>query len=165
MIVLITGMSATGKSTAVRGLRRAGFEAVDCDSDTLHGRPFVVEVPDPAAPSGSERLLDPEAFGALLAQERTGPLFVSVCVRNQQAFRGHFDHVVLLTAPESVVTHRLATRTGNPYGKDPGERAEVLANLAAVEPLLRDAADVVIDTGTNGPSEVLVRLRALVAER
>lgn len=41
---------------------------------------------------------------------------------------------------------RLASRTGNPYGKAPGDIDRILGDLAAVEPLLRKAADHEIRT-------------------
>ena len=162
MIALVTGMSATGKSAAVAGLRAAGVEAVDCDTDLRDGRPLVVQVPDGSTAGGSEWMLDPVAFAALLAEPRSAPLFVSACCRNQQDFRDSFDVVVLLTAPAPVILGRLVDRTSNPYGKHPRERDEVVANLAAVEPLLRRTADVVIDTSRVGPAEVVAHLLALV---
>ena len=42
--------------------------------------------------------------------------------------------------PADVLLHRIATRTGNQYGKRPEERAAVLDHLATVEPLLRATA-------------------------
>jgi hypothetical protein len=44
------------------------------------------------------------------------------------------------------MTGRLAARTGNPYGKADGDMGRILADLAAVEPLLRKAADHEIRT-------------------
>ncbi len=41
---------------------------------------------------------------------------------------------------------RLAARTGNPYGKAPGDLDRILADLDTVEPLLRRAADYEIRT-------------------
>jgi hypothetical protein len=44
------------------------------------------------------------------------------------------------------MTARLAARAGNPYGKAPGDMDRILADLAAVEPLLRQACDHEIRT-------------------
>ena len=52
----------------------------------------------------------------------------------------------LLTAPVDVLLERLQTRTGNRYGQSPAEEAQVLADLAEVEPLLRRSADLVLET-------------------
>lgn len=41
---------------------------------------------------------------------------------------------------------RIATRTGNDFGKSPEERARVVRDVARVEPLLRAGATAEIDT-------------------
>ena len=46
------------------------------------------------------------------------------------------------------MTERLGARTGNPYGKAPGDMDRILGDLAAVEPRLRKAADHEIRTTT-----------------
>ena len=73
-----------------------------------------------------------------------------------------FDYRVLLSAPEAVLVERLRTRTSNAYGRDSAERAQVLADLAEVEPLLRRSADLVLTTTAPLP-EVADRLIACVA--
>jgi hypothetical protein len=54
--------------------------------------------------------------------------------------------IILLSAPAEILAGRLASRTGNPYGKAPGELDRVFDDLQAVEPLLRKAADYEIRT-------------------
>jgi hypothetical protein len=46
-----------------------------------------------------------------------------------------------VSAPPDVLAGRLAARTDNPYGKARGEVDRVLADLQAIEPLLRQVAD------------------------
>ena len=74
-----------------------------------------------------------------------------------------FDYRVLLTAPRAVLVERLRTRTNNPYGRDSRELAQVLADLAAVEPLLRRSADLVLTTTapTEEIADVLLRRIAI----
>ena len=50
------------------------------------------------------------------------------------------------SAPARALIDRLAARTGNPYGKARGDMDQILGDLAAVEPLLRKAADHEIRT-------------------
>ena len=125
--VLVTGMSGTGKSSALAELRRRGFETVDTDepgwSDWSH---------DAAGYVWREGRI-----GELLARERDITLYVSGTVSNQGRFYPQFDAIVLLSAPADVLVERLAHRTTNEYGKDPEERALILRQLAEVEPLLR----------------------------
>ena len=82
----------------------------------------------------------------LLASDDADLLFVSGCKSNQGKFYGQFDHVVLLSAPVHVLVERLATRTTNPYGKNPAELARILGHVRTVEPLLRRTASLEVDT-------------------
>ena len=53
---------------------------------------------------------------------------------------------VLLTAPAVILMQRLMARAANGYGRSEEQRAQVLADLADVEPLLRRSADLIIVT-------------------
>ena len=50
----------------------------------------------------------------------------------------------LLTAPAEILVQRLMARTTNAYGRSEEQRAQVLADPADVEPLLRRSADLII---------------------
>lgn len=121
----MTGMSGTGKSSALAELGRRGFRVVDTDS-----------------PTWSEWALDEwlwreDRMAELLAAEDVRPLFVSGCMSNQGKFYDRFEAVVLLSAPAEVILDRIEHRTTNDYGKTPAERELVLHHLASVEPRLR----------------------------
>jgi hypothetical protein len=74
-------------------------------------------------------------------------VFVAGCEENQVRFHARFDLIILLSAPVQVMARRLAARTGNPcMARHPGDMDRILADLAAVEPLLRKAADHQIRT-------------------
>lgn len=55
---------------------------------------------------------------------------------------------------------RIASRTTNPFGKDPVERARILDDLATVEPILRRTATAEIDTSVP-LLDVVLRLESL----
>jgi dephospho-CoA kinase len=125
--VLVTGMSGTGKSSALAELASRGFETVDTDeagwtewSDEEGGYIWL-----------ENRVAE------LLACERDVPLFVSGTVSNQGRLYPEFDAVVLLSAPAEVLLDRIAVRATNDYGKSDEERELILGHLAEVEPLLR----------------------------
>jgi dephospho-CoA kinase len=141
--VLLTGMSGTGKSSVLAVLQARGFKTVDTD---YGGWSEQVDIPASDGPPSKEWIWREALMARLLATEDADVLFVSGAVRNQTKFYAHFDHVVLLTAPVAVITKRLAVRTNNPYGKDPAELAEVIGLKQTVEPALRLAADLEIDT-------------------
>ncbi|WP_226991420.1 AAA family ATPase [Deinococcus gobiensis] len=153
--VLITGMSGTGKSTALRTLAARGYGAVDTDDEgwcELH-----------AGPDGHpEPRWREDRMRALLDAPRREPLFVQGCVPNQGQFYPDFSRVVLLSAPLDVMRARILARTDNPYGQTRAEWARIQADTAEVLPLLRAGADLELDTSRLGPDELADRLVALV---
>jgi broad-specificity NMP kinase len=133
-VVFVTGMSGTGKSSALAELARRGRRVVDTDYGGWTDE------------SGPERLWREDRIATLLAEHHDGALFVSGCVPNQGKFYSRFDAVVLLSAPVDVILDRVATRDSNDYGKTNAERDLIAQDLAAVEPLLRAGATAEIDT-------------------
>jgi len=133
--ILVTGMSGTGKSTALAELRRRGFDVVDTD--------------DPGWTKWSDEdggyVWDEDRIAKLLAPRREATLYVSGTVSNQGRFYRQFDAVVLLSAPAEVLLRRIESRTSNAYGKAAEERDLILAQLAEVEPLLRATCTHEID--------------------
>lgn len=125
-------------------LRARGFKTVDTD---YGGWAKQVDMPGSGETPAKEWLWREDLMARLLATEDADVLFVSGAARNQTKFYPQFDHIVLLTASVPVIIERLANRTNNPYGKDPAEAAEVLVLKETVEPALRRAADLEIDTG------------------
>jgi hypothetical protein len=151
--VLVTGMSGTGKSTALAQLGRRGHRIVDTDDPG-----WIVRV---EAPHGIEPLWNLERVGALLDRHRAGWLFVSGCVANQAALYDRFDAVVLLSAPVDVILARVGDRA-NPYGSRPEDRAKIARDLAAFEPLLRAGIDHEIATAAP-ISDVVAALEQVAA--
>ncbi|QCR20657.1 hypothetical protein C1N71_04565 [Agrococcus sp. SGAir0287] len=130
-------MSGTGKSTVLRGLAERGCDVVDTDEPDAHG-PWIEAV-------DGEPLWRLDRVAALLERPRARPLVVQGTVANQGATYDRFDAVVLLSAPSDVILARLATRTTNDFGKSEAERAQVLRDLAEIEPLLRAGATHEVD--------------------
>jgi dephospho-CoA kinase len=135
-VVFVTGMSGTGKSSALVELARRGHRVVDTDYGGWTDE------------TGPERLWREDRIGALLDQHDDGALFISGCVPNQGKFYPRFDAVVLLSAPLDVILERVATRDTNDYGKTDAERDLIAQDLAAAEPLLRAGATAEIDATT-----------------
>jgi adenylate kinase family enzyme len=116
--VFLTGMSGTGKSTVIDTLAARGYKAVDLD-DPLWSK----------YDANGEWVWREDRVRDLLSAEDADILFVSGCAENQVSFHPRFDDIILLSAPAGVIIERLMSRTNNPYGKDPVERAEVLGYL------------------------------------
>jgi broad-specificity NMP kinase len=152
-VVLVTGMSGTGKSAALAELARRGHWVVDTDYGA-----YSEEVPSEAG--GWEQLWREDRIEALLDGHDDGVLFISGCVSNQGKFYPRFDAVVLLTVPANVILERVASRESNAFGKRDAERDRILYDLATVEPLLRAGATAEIDT--RAPlDEVVDRLESI----
>ena len=149
--VLLTGMSGVGKSSVVVELRHRGHKAVDTDDGWCE-----------TLPDGRQRWRE-AAIRQLLDTDDAEILFVAGCEENQTVFADRFDHIVLLSAPGDVILDRVLRRTGNPYGKSAADRARILADLDAVEPLLRRGADHEIVTDMPLPDVVTAVLRAVGA--
>lgn len=149
--ILVTGMSGTGKSSALAELERLGFQVVDTDvggwtewSDADGGDVWR-----------EDRMTD------LLARDAGSSLFVSGTVSNQPRFYDRFHEIVLLSAPAEVLLSRIENRTTNTYGKRPEERELVLRHLAEIEPLLRRRCTHEIDAA-QPLSQVVAQLAELI---
>ena len=152
-VVLVTGMSGTGKSTVLAELARRGHRVVD--TDDLR---WTVEI---EGADGTEPAWVLDRVGTLLDGHRAGWLFVAGCVANQGALYDRFDAVVLLSAPVDVILARVADRA-NPFGSTPEDRAKIVSDVAAFEPLLRADADHEIVT-TAPVTEVVAKLEQVAA--
>jgi dephospho-CoA kinase len=137
--VLVTGMSGTGKSSALRLLAARGHQTVDTDTEEWS---CWVTLPD----GSRDWIWREDVVGSLLSSHADGgSLFIAGCKTNQGRFYAEFDHVVLLSAPVELLFARIAARSNNPYGKTSAEREMILRYVKEVEPLLRASASIEID--------------------
>jgi dephospho-CoA kinase len=151
--VLLTGMSGTGKSSALIELERLGFQVVDTDAPgwtewSGHAGGYVWR---------EDRIAE------LLSREGGPALYVSGTVSNQGVFYDRFDAIILLSAPAEVLISRIEARTTNPYGKTLEQRELILRHLAEVEPLLRKTCTHEIDA-TQSLARIVEQLAELGRE-
>ena len=151
--LLVTGMSGTGKSSALEVLASHGHRVVDADGDAWSH--WVLD-----GAGEDDWIWREDVMARLLDEHRNGHLFVAGCATNQGKFYPQFDHVVLLSASGDVLLDRVARRTNNPYGKSPDEQALILRYLREVEPLLRKTCTAEIDA-TAPLADVVQQLEAL----
>jgi dephospho-CoA kinase len=148
--ILVTGMSGTGKSTALAELARRGFAIVETD----------IEPWSAWSDEAGGYVWNEERIAELLDRERDTTLFVSGTVSNQGRLYDRFDAVVLLSAPPEVLLARINARTTNAFGKSAEERERILDDLARVEPLLRTTSTHELDA-TQPIESVVAQLAAL----
>ena len=153
-MVLVTGMSGSGKSTSLAELAHRGHDALDTDEPGWITR----RAGSPGAVPG-EPLWDLDAMETRLGAHRNGFLFVAGCVANQGALYDRFDAVVLLTAPIDVLLTRVSRRI-DAYGATVDDRRRIRADTAGVEPLLRAGASYEIFT-TVAVQQVADRLEGI----
>ena len=131
-VVLVTGMSGTGKSTVLGELAMRGHRVLDTDEPgwILHIR----------TRDGIEPVWAIDRIEMTLDEHRSGWLFLAGCVANQGLLYERFDSVVLLSAPVDILLARVRSR-GNPFGSTAEDRAKILQDLTSFEPVLRAGAD------------------------
>ena len=160
--VLVTGMAGTGKSSALAELARRGYRVVDTDEPGW--REYrTYEQPVDELHRG-EFLWVENKITRLLDSDDDPSLFVAGGVRNQDKFYDRFDAVVLLSAPADVLLERVALRSTNEYGKTPLDRAEILADLAEIEPLLRQGCTHELDA-SRPLVDIVAALLAIASRR
>lgn len=155
--ILITGMSATGKSSVIDALRERGYRAVDLDTPQWSEYRVLEE----GAEAEAHWSWKEDRVETLLSTEDVDVLFVAGCAPNQGMFYPYFDRVVLLTASEQVTRNRLATRTSNNFGKTEDELIKVLADKSEFEERLEAGSDVVIETDTRPLDSVVDQILKL----
>ena len=149
-LVWCTGLPGAGKSTLCRLLADAPVFAQDADEDGFSRRRWrrgrgAGWVPDAVELDWTtqEWALDVERVAAL----RDLPYEVGVLfgiVGNEREARHLFDAVVFLDVPPATLAERLRTRTGNDYGKRPGELDDVLRWAQGARRLHERHGDVII---------------------
>ena len=154
----MTGMSGTGKSSALAELGRRGYRVVDTGDPGWSEYREYVDSSDKVR--RGEWLWVEERITGLLDPDDGRSLFVQGCVRNQSKFYDRFDAVVLVSAPVDVMLDRVVRRTANSYGKTELERAEIVADVAEIEPLIRQGCTHELD-GSRPLDEVVSDLIAI----
>jgi AAA domain-containing protein len=159
--VLVTGMPGGGKSSALAELGRRGYRVVDTDDPGwCEYRPYAQ--PLDALHRGEWHWVE-EPMARLLDSDDGRAVFVAGRAANQSTFYNRFDAIVLLSAPVDVLLDRIGRRTTNDYGKTPLERAEILADLAEIEPRLRASCTDELDASR--PLEDVVADLIAIASR
>ncbi len=149
-IIIITGMSGAGKTTALRALDDLGFYAVDNLPPKLAPE-FATMCADAPDVSRAAIGLHPRAHGL---PERLEPVLEALTTS------GHRCEIVFLDATDDVLVRRFSeTRRPHPFAP----QGEVLVGIAQERELLvplRERASLVVDTTQLTPHE----LRRMIVE-
>lgn len=153
-LVLVSGLSGTGKSTVYRRLRELGFDAWGFDEDRfgerLHrGSGLPVSFPtDRHDSDGSVDLEFTVHHDKIheLAQGSAGrTVFLCGGASHEFTFWQLLDLVIYLTVDDETLRRRLANRADNGYGKTADELAGILKCNQNFEGIYRERGAVIID--------------------
>ena len=148
-ILFLTGLSGVGKSSVLSELKNRGYKTTDLDYGYITFQ-------------HNERLFDEMKVNRLLENHKASHLILAGTESNQGQFYSSFDVVVLLTADLDTMLDRIKARESNRYGKTKEERAEIIESYYAVLPLLKQRAQVIIDTTDISVEEVCDQLESLL---
>ena len=135
-LVILTGLSGSGKSTVLRAFEDMGFYCVDNLPVEL-----IPTFADLHAQGGEDL-----GRAALMVDAREGAQLEKLPGLYKQLRRDHPMTLVFIEANEDALLRRYSeTRRPHPLGKDHSVREGLLRERALMEPI-RKLADVVIDT-------------------
>ena len=148
-ILLLTGISGTGKSTLTQALNDKDVKAIDLDTPEWSMWTKDIQTPielGPPVKEDSDWIWDEIKVKNLLNSHKNEHLILSGCAENMGEFLPYFDRIIVLTVSTDVLTHRLQNRTTNQYGKDSLELERILKQKETIEPLLKTLSDIELDT-------------------
>lgn len=136
-IFIITGLSGSGKSTALNAFEDAGFFCVD-------NLPVVLLPKFLELPIESETDIAGLAFGMDIRERRFLPNYASIL--GSLRSRGYKFNILFLEADENVLLQRYSlTRRQHPLARDKNLLESIRLEKAQLEPL-KEEADQIIDT-------------------
>jgi UPF0042 nucleotide-binding protein len=155
-LLIVTGLSGSGKSSAIAALEDAGFFCVDnMPVDLL---PKFLELP--VQPGQKTAGL---AFGMDLRE--AGFITRYEAVLEEIRHKGFGVEIIFLEADDRVLVQRFsATRRQHPLARDTGLAAGISLERQLLQPL-RAAADYVIDSSGLNVHELKARITEIVRDR
>lgn len=149
--LVITGMSGAGRSTAAAALEDAGWYVIDNMPPSL-----LAEAAQALSAHGRPQ----ERVALVVGRGGGAPVDEALPAIDALRAQGHRVRLVFLDAPDEILVRRFAgTRRRHPMGGDPVDRA--IAEERRHLKVVRDHADVVVDTGALTVNQLRVRVMDL----
>lgn len=163
-IVVLTGMSGSGKSTAIHALEDSGYYAIDNLPIKLIDK--LIELLSSTLGEIDKLALVVDARAAQLPRsvgQEGGPTELELLPRSLELIRqsGHEVELVFLDASDTVLERRYSeTRRRHPLAPEGTVPAGILAERTLLDPL-RSAATRVLDTSTMSVHELRKQIQHL----
>jgi UPF0042 nucleotide-binding protein len=147
--VIITGLSGSGKSTAIAALEDVGFFCVDNLPVELLPKLLELPIQNDAKMAGFAFVMDLREKGFVTRYE---------AVLSELRQKGFRFEIIFLEAEEKILVQRFsATRRQHPLARDQGLLAGIRTEVQLLQPL-RGAADHVIDTTSLNVHELKAKI-------
>jgi UPF0042 nucleotide-binding protein len=152
-LVIITGLSGSGKSTAIAALEDVGFFCIDNLPVELLPKFLELPIQNDAEMAGVAFVMDLREKGFVTRYE---------AVLNELRQKGFRFEIIFLEAEEKVLVQRFsATRRQHPLARDQGLVAGIRTEVQLLQPL-RGAADHVIDSTSLNVHELKAKISEVV---
>ncbi|MGE5257338.1 MAG: RNase adapter RapZ [Hyphomicrobiales bacterium] len=152
-LVIITGLSGSGKSTAIAALEDVGFFCVDNLPVELLPKFLELPIQNDAKMAGVAFVMDLREKGFVTRYE---------AVLSELRQKGFRFEIIFLEAEEKVLVQRFsATRRQHPLARDQGLVAGIRTEVQLLQPL-RGAADHVIDSTSLNVHELKAKISEVV---
>ncbi len=164
-LIYITGISGSGKSSVCKELKRRGYRAYDTDHDGIaffyHNgtdKPLLEKIaPEDRTPEWRAKYTwkaKREDVEKLAAEAKDELVFLCGVTNNDaDELWDLFGQVFALTLDEEGLRHRIVNRTGNDFGKNPHEFADLLRWQQTASEDYKKLGAILIDA-TSPPEEV-----------
>lgn len=163
MLVAVTGIPGSGKSTIYVRLKALGLDAWDTDEDALsEWRDRESKLPvaepedwhDPVGTRSIEYRVRRDRVERLRQRARDHTVYLCGCAGGEEEFWDLLDLVICVAVDDTTLRRRLAVRTTNRYGKAPHELSSILEANATWAEDYRSLGAVLVD-GTLPIDEVV----------
>lgn len=138
-LILITGVSGSGKSEVLKELKLRGYDAHGTDEDDIAGfcyrdtRERARDLPTREEQTHNEEwyqrygwFIDRAGVEELAKNTADHLAFLCGTAENQDEVLDLFTGVIALDIDEDTIKHRIASRTDNNFGKEPYEMQSIM---------------------------------------
>jgi dephospho-CoA kinase len=150
MNVLITGNAGSGKTSVCEALQQRGYTVYDADEGFGHWIHKNSGQTCTSRPASNRKdyywVWSIDKIGRLLRETEDNTVFFCGLATNQAQLYKNFHKIVMLNCDLETIKHRLRNRRNNPFGKRLGDLDWVRQTHNSLQPELRKADAIDVDS-------------------